>query len=62
MVPATWPGRFVTPTRDRSTPRRVGDRTVQTELIKPRGPWRTAEQVQLGHPGVRRLVQPPAAL
>jgi hypothetical protein len=26
---------------------RVGDRPFKTELIKPRGPWRTAEQVEL---------------
>jgi putative transposase len=43
----------------------------KTELIKPRGPWRTVEQVEIAtleragrdrHPGVRRLVQPPPPL
>jgi hypothetical protein len=26
---------------------RIGDRPVKTELIKPRGPWRTPEQVEI---------------
>ena len=34
----------------------------KTELIKPRGPWRTVEQVEFGHRRVGRLVQPPTAL
>ena len=33
--------------RLRQRPGRVGDRLFKTELIKPHGPWRTAEQVEL---------------
>jgi transposase InsO family protein len=31
----------------RQCPGRVSDRPVKTELIKPRGPWRTAEHVEI---------------
>ena len=33
----------------------------KTELIKPRGPWRTPEQVEIATLEYVQLVQPPAA-
>lgn len=34
----------------------------KTELIKHRGPWRTADQVEIATPELHRLVQPPPAV